>query len=67
MNLDQAVFKTIGVITLLTALLAYYQDPHWVWVNAIFGVHLFQMSITGFCPVGMLLKKLGMKSGCVIE
>lgn len=42
-----------GSINLLT--------PSWLWLSAFVGANLFQYGFSGFCPLAMLLKKLGVK------
>ena len=33
--------------------------PALVWFTAFIGVNLFQSAFTGFCPAGMVMRKLG--------
>lgn len=62
MSVERMVLLIVGVVVLGTVLLSVYHDPNWLWLTGIMGAHLIQMSFTGFCPVAMLLKKLGMES-----
>ncbi len=36
----------------------------WLWVTAFVGFNLFQSGLTRFCPMDIILKKAGAKSGC---
>jgi hypothetical protein len=36
-----------------------FQDPRWLWFTAFVGLNLFQSGLTRFCPLEMILKKLG--------
>lgn len=40
-----------------------YVSPHFLWVTTFVGVNLFQSGFTGVCPLAMILRKLGVKSG----
>jgi hypothetical protein len=33
----------------------------WLWFTAFVGANLFQSALTGFCPVELVLRRLGMK------
>lgn len=41
-----------------------FVDAHWLWFTAFVGANLFQSGFTQFCPLEIILKKLGVKSGC---
>jgi hypothetical protein len=62
MTIERAVLLVVGVVVLGSVLLAVYQDIRWLWVTGILGVPLLQASYTGFCPVLMALKKMGLPS-----
>ena len=36
-----------------------YQHSHWLWFTAFVGTNLLQSGFTQFCPLEMILKKLG--------
>lgn len=36
---------------------------YWLFFTAFVGLNLFQFGFTGFCPMGIILKKLGVKTG----
>lgn len=63
MNIDQAVFRFAGVMILASLLLAYFHSLYWLWLTAFVGLNMLQASFTGFCPMAMLLAKLGMQPG----
>jgi hypothetical protein len=50
-----------GFMVLLSLVLTYFVHPWFVWLTVFVGVNLFQQSFTGFCPVAILMRKLGMK------
>ena len=63
MTLDRAVIAVAGSFILLSLLLAHFVNPVWLWLTAFVGANLFQSSFTGFCPLAMVLKKLGVPVG----
>lgn len=67
MNLDRAVLLVAGVMTLLSALLAATTSPWWLLLTAFVGLNLLQSSITGFCPAAIVLRRLGIASGCAFR
>ncbi|WP_125218177.1 DUF2892 domain-containing protein [Methylomicrobium sp. wino1] len=64
MSIDRLVMAFAGSFILLSLLLAHFHSPNWLWFTAFVGANLFQASFTGFCPLAMVLKKFGVKSGC---
>jgi len=63
MNIDKAVFRFAGVMILASLLLAYFHSLYWLWLTAFVGLNMLQASFTGFCPMAMLLEKLGVQPG----
>jgi hypothetical protein len=67
MNIDGWVMRFAGLFILASLLLAHYVSPNWLWFTAFVGANLFQASFTGFCPLAIILKKLGLKPGCAFN
>jgi hypothetical protein len=67
MTIDGWVMRFAGLFVLASLLLAHYSNPHWLWFTAFVGANLFQASFTGFCPLAMILKKVGLKPGCAFN
>jgi len=63
MTIDRLVMRFAGTIVLLGLLLGLVVDPWWLALVALVGLNLLQASFTGFCPLAILLKKLGVKPG----
>jgi len=63
MNIDRVVFAVAGSFILLSVLLSQVHSPYWLFFTAFVGVNLLQSSITGFCPMAVILKKIGVQSG----
>jgi hypothetical protein len=36
-----------------------FQSTYWLFFTAFVGLNLFQFGFTKFCPMGLILKKLG--------
>ena len=63
MTIDRAVMAFAGTMILLSLALAYAFSPYWLALAAFVGLNLLQSSFTGFCPLAMVLKRLGVRSG----
>ncbi len=63
MTIERIVFAVAGAFVLLTLALSHYHNPNWLWVTAFVGANLLQAAFTGFCPLAIILKKLGTKPG----
>lgn len=64
MTIDRIVFAAAGSFILLSVLLAHFHSSYWLWFTAFVGANLFQSAFSGFCPLALILKRLGVKSGC---
>lgn len=63
MLIERIVLAVAGGFILISLLLAHYVSPYWLWFTAFVGANLFQSAFTGFCPLALILKKLGKQSG----
>ncbi len=63
MNIDRTVFAIAGIMILASLALGLLVHPYWFAFTAFVGLNMFQAAFTGFCPLAMILKKLGLKSG----
>jgi hypothetical protein len=50
-----------GVFILGSLSLGVWVHPGWFFFTAFVGLNLFQFGFTGFCPMGIILRKLGVK------
>ncbi len=64
MSIDRMVMAFAGSFILISLALAHWHSPNWQWFTAFVGANLLQASFSGFCPMAIILKKLGVKSGC---
>lgn len=63
MNIDRFVFAFAGAAILLSLLLSQFHHPYWLWFTAFVGANMLQAAFTGFCPLAIILKKLGKPAG----
>jgi hypothetical protein len=63
MNIDRFVLRFAGSMILLSLALGVFVSPNWFWLTAFVGANLLQSSFTGFCPLAILLGKLGVQPG----
>jgi len=63
MYIDRIVLAVAGAFILLSVVLAHYHSPLWLWFTAFVGANLLQSAFTGFCPMALILKKMGRPSG----
>lgn len=50
-----------GLFVIISVLLGMYVNQHWLWFSLFVGANLFQSSITKWCLMEDILKKLGVK------
>ena len=59
MSLDRAIMAFAGMMVLVSVALTQLVSPWWWLLTAFIGLNLFQSAFTGFCPAGMVMRKLG--------
>jgi hypothetical protein len=63
MNIDRAVMAFAGTVVLISLALGLWVSPYWFYLTGFVGLNLLQASFTGFCPLALVLRKLGLQSG----
>lgn len=63
MSIDRIVLAFAGTMVLLGLALGYFVHSGWYLLVAIVGANLLQSAFTGFCPLAIFLKKLGVTAG----
>lgn len=68
MSVERSVFVFAGLMILVSLALGVeasplYHSVNWLWFTAFVGANLFQTGFTGFCPLAIILKKVGLKPG----
>ena len=65
MNVERIVLVIAGLFIILSSTLAHYHHEYWLFFTAFVGANLLQSAFTGFCPLAIILKKLGKTPGQV--
>ena len=68
MTVNRIVRIVAGFFVLLSLALGVAASPlfvstNWLWFTAFVGANLFQSGFTTFCPLDILLKRLGVPEG----
>ena len=63
MSIDRAVMAFAGLMILVSLALGHFVNANWFWLTAFVGANLFQASFTGFCPLAVILRKIGLQPG----
>ena len=63
MSIDRIVLAFAGLMIVASLLLGLFSSPNWYWLTAFVGANLFQSAFTGFCPLALILRKLGVQPG----
>ena len=61
MKLENYIRVIAGIFVFISALLGYFVNKNWLFVTIFVGLNLFQSGFTHFCPLAMILKKLGVQ------
>ena len=62
MTVDRILRGVAGTFILLSLVLAHYHHPWWLYFTAFVGLNLFQSSLTNWCPLMTILKKMGVQA-----
>lgn len=63
MVIDRIVMAFAGAMILISVALALTLSLYWLFLTAFVGANLFQSAFSGFCPLAIFLKKLGLPTG----
>jgi len=61
MSVDRWLRMIAGFFVMLSVALSYLHDPRWLYFTAFVGLNLFQSSLTNWCPMMTILRKVGVK------
>ncbi len=67
MTIDRVVLAFAGGMILSSLLLGLLVSPYWFLLTAFVGLNLLQSAFTGFCPLAIILKKLGYTPGAAFS
>ena len=63
MNIDRSVFAFAGAVVLASIALSQVHSLYWLLLTAFVGLNMLQAAFTGFCPLALVLKRLGVRPG----
>ncbi|OJX79288.1 DUF2892 domain-containing protein [Magnetospirillum sp. 64-120] len=67
MSIDRVVLAFAGFVILASLGLSQLYSVNWLFLTAFVGLNMFQAAFTGFCPLAIMLKKVGVKPGCAFN
>lgn len=67
MSMDRIILASAGIFILISLILAQLHNPYWLLFTGFIGVNLLQSAFTGFCPLALILKKIGVKPGAAFK
>ncbi|TWI71659.1 Protein of unknown function (DUF2892) [Desulfobotulus alkaliphilus] len=67
MSIERVVMAFAGTMILLSLMLSWLHSGWWLLFTVFVGANLLQAAFTGFCPLAIVLGKLGMKPGTAFE
>ena len=67
MSIDRFVMAFAGGMVLISLLLSWLHSANWLFLTAFVGANMFQAAFTGFCPLAMILKKVGLQPGVAFK
>lgn len=67
MSIDRVVLLFAGGVVFAASILAYLASPYWLLLSGFVGLNLMQASVTGFCPLAIILKKFGFAPGVAFK
>jgi len=63
MSVDRIVLAVAGSFIVLSVVLSQVHHVYWLFFTAFVGLNLLQSAFTGFCPMALILKALGVEPG----
>lgn len=64
MNRTQIIRLVAGTLVTSSIVLAKFVHPNWIYLAVFVGLNLFQSSLTKWCLLDDILKKLNVKGEC---
>ncbi len=62
--MEMIIRRFAGTFILLSLVLAHYHSQNWLWFTAFVGFNLLQSSFTHFCPLEIILRRMGVGGAC---
>jgi len=67
MTVERCLRGIAGFFVLVSAFLAHYHSPYWLFFTGFVGLNLLQSAFTNWCPMMDILKRLGVKSQTCVK
>lgn len=67
MNIDRIVLVFAGTMITASLVLGSMVHPYWLFMAAFVGLNMLQAAFTRFCPLAIVLKKMGATPGCAFK
>lgn len=64
MTVNDYIHTIAGTLILASLALGAWVHPYWYFLTAFVGLNLFQYGISKFCPMAIILKKIGVRETC---
>ena len=61
MNIERALRLIAGLVVLLSVALGWWVSPWFFLLTAFVGLNLFQSAFTNWCPMMIVLRKVGVR------
>ncbi len=63
MSIDRIVLAFAGIMILVSVSLSQLHHVYWLFLTAFVGINMLQAAFTRFCPLALILKRMGAKPG----
>lgn len=63
MSIDRIILAFAGAMVLVSLALSQLHSTYWLWFTAFVGANMLQAAFTGFCPLAVIVRKLGARPG----
>ena len=63
MSIDRIVLAFAGTMIILSVALSFMFSPYWLLLTLFVGANMLQAAFTKFCPLAIILKRLGFTPG----
>ncbi|NNE62610.1 MAG: DUF2892 domain-containing protein [Gammaproteobacteria bacterium] len=63
MSIDRMVMAFAGSVILVSLIFSQLHHVNWLYLTAFVGANLLQAAFSGFCPLAIMLKVVGIKPG----
>ena len=67
MSIDRIVLAFAGTFILASLILSQVHHIYWLGLAAFVGLNMLQAAFTRFCPLAIILKKVGAKPGAAFD